>query len=111
MNCFEIRPIKVCDGKLRIYLIGHFLHNFIESTDEEEILHEFVKDLPYGKRTVFGIVTLLDPRRHIRDAVFKEKCGIPCMGLDEGEKLAMQYLIKGRYFANTGTYLHMCKYT
>jgi hypothetical protein len=66
-------------------------------------VREFVKFLPYKERTVFGFATLLDPRRHIKEAVFTEQCGIPCMGLDEGEKLALDYLIKGRYYSTTGT--------
>ena len=61
-----------------------------------------LKDLPYKEKTVFGYVTLFDPRRRIKETVFTEECGIPCMGLDEGEKLVLDYLISGRSYATTG---------
>ena len=63
----------------------------------------FMESLPYHERTVFGFVTLFDPRYCIRNEVYTEKDGISCMGLDAGENLAMDYLIKGRYYADTGT--------
>ena len=76
-----------------------------QTRDEAKIkkVSEFVKHLPYKEKTAFGIATLLDPRRHIKETVFTEQCGIPCMGLDEGEKLALDYLIKGRYYSSTDT--------
>ena len=61
-----------------------------------------LKDLPYKERTVFGNVTLFDPRRTIKQNVVTVECGIPCMGLDEGEKLVLDYLIEGRSYATTG---------
>ena len=63
----------------------------------------FMQSLPYKERTVFGFVTMFDPRKRIKDAVFQEKDGIPFMGLDEGGDLTLKYLIKGRYYADTGT--------
>ena len=63
----------------------------------------YLGTLPYKERLVFGFITLFDPRRQLREAVFTEKSGISCMGLDCGEKLALDYLVKGRYFASTGT--------
>ena len=61
-----------------------------------------LKNLPYKEKTVFGNVTLFDPRRTIKQTVVTEECGIPCMGLDEGEKLVLDYLIQGRSYATTG---------
>ena len=61
-----------------------------------------LEDLAYRDKTVFGYVTLFDPRRIIKQTVFTEEGGIPCMGLDEGEKLVLDYLISGRSYASTG---------
>ena len=80
-----------------------------ESKESKKLdkIREFVQSLPYKERTSFGFVTLLDPRRNINEAVFTEKSGIPCMGLDEGDRLVLDYLIKGRYYSTTGTgYIH-----
>ena len=62
----------------------------------------FLNSRPYKLRTSFGYVTLLDPRREIKNAVFKEEKGILHMGLDDGETLALQFLRKGCYYATTG---------
>ena len=62
----------------------------------------YFEKLPYKEKTVFGYVTLFDPRRVLKETVFTEQCGIPCMGLDEAEKIVLDYLIKGRYYACTG---------
>ena len=66
----------------------------------------FLKNRPYGILTSFGYVTLLDPRLKIKNTVFKEEKGIPHMGLNDGEDLAIEYLKKGCYYATTGM-LHM----
>ena len=62
----------------------------------------YLKKLPYKAKAVFGYATLFDPRRTIKNTVFQEERGIPCMGLDEAEKTVMDYLIKGRYYSSTG---------
>ena len=64
---------------------------------------KFFETMPYKEKTVFGYVTLFDPRRALKETVFTEQCGIPCMGLDEAEKITLDYLTKGRYYASTGT--------
>ncbi|XP_028403682.1 uncharacterized protein LOC114526311 [Dendronephthya gigantea] len=78
---------------------------------EEEKKHQyslaaigFLKQRPYGLYTSFGYVTLLDPRLKIKNAVFKEEKGILHMGLDDGETLALQYLVDGKYFSTTGLF-------
>ena len=63
----------------------------------------FLDNLPYKERTVFGYITLFDPRQRIKETVFTQQSGIPCMGLDAGEKVVLDYLVKGRYYATTGT--------
>ena len=68
---------------------------------------EYLQALPYKEKTSFGFVTLFDPREVLKNTVFKEECGIPCMGLDEAENVALDYLIKGRYYATTGITLHV----
>ena len=64
----------------------------------------FMESLPYNERTVFGFVTMFDPRQRIKEAVFQEKDGISFMGLEAGENLTLDYLIKGRYYADTGVW-------
>ena len=84
-----------------------------ENTPEEQRLADnldavgFLTHRPYKLRTSFGYVTLLDPRMLIKNAVFQEENGILHMGLDNGEKLALEYLKKGCYFATTGTVCHV----
>jgi hypothetical protein len=70
----------------------------------------FFEKLPYQERTAFGQAILFDPRRHIRETIFTEDSGIPCMGLDEGEKIVLDYLIRGRSYATTGTRFNMVYY-
>lgn len=68
---------------------------------------EFVSQLPYKSNFVFGFVTLIDPNEEIKNKVFKEHNGIQRMldgGLDNAENVVLDYLIKGRYFATTGTH-------
>ncbi|CAB4029632.1 Hypothetical predicted protein [Paramuricea clavata] len=65
-------------------------------------INPFFEKLPYLEKTAFGLAILFDPRRYIKEIVFTEDCGIPCMGLDEGEKIVLDYLIKGRSYATTG---------
>ena len=73
---------------------------------ELEEIASFMESLPYNERTVFGFVTMFDPRQHIKEAVFKEKDGISFMGLEDGENLTLDYLIKGRYYSHTGIKIH-----
>jgi hypothetical protein len=70
-------------------------------------INPFFGKLPYLERTAFGQAILFDPRRYIKETVFTEDCGIPCMGLDEGENIVLDYLIKGRSYATTGTRFNM----
>ena len=63
----------------------------------------YCRKLPYKEKTAFGYVTLFDPRQSLNQTVFQEESGIPFMGLDEAENVALDYLIKGRYYASTGT--------
>lgn len=67
----------------------------------------YPRELPYKEKTVFGYVTLFDPRQSLNQTVFQEENGIPFMGLDEAENVALDYLIKGRYYASTGITLHV----
>ena len=87
-------------------MITHVL-SYIEKDKKAEKkveeIAEFLETLPYKERTVFGFVSLFDPRLCIKDVVFTNKSGIPCMGVDAAEKIVLDYLLKGRYYANTGT--------
>jgi hypothetical protein len=75
-----------------------------EAESELKKISAFMDSLPYRERTVFGFATLFDPRLRIKDAAYSEKDGIECMGLDAAENITMEYLIKGRYYADTGSY-------
>ena len=67
-----------------------------------EIL-EFLRSRPYRADTAFGYTTLIDTRLQLRDTVFRKK-HIPGTGLDDGELLALDYLIEGRFYSSTGGY-------
>lgn len=58
--------------------------------------------LPYKEKFVFGYVTLIDPRLDIKKTVFQEIDGKKHQRLDEGEKVVLDYLIKGRHYGTTG---------
>ena len=81
----------------------------VEETGVEAIriqnISKFLEQRPYKEKTAFGFVTLLDPRQRIKETVFTERSKMACLGLDEGEKLALDYLIEGRYYSSTGTRL------
>ena len=82
-----------------------FIEEDINAEKKIKEIADFLETLPYKERTVFGFVTFFDPRRCIKDAVFTNDLGIPYMGIDAAEKVVMDYLLKGRYYADTGTIL------
>ncbi|XP_028408011.1 uncharacterized protein LOC114530616 [Dendronephthya gigantea] len=75
-----------------------------EDTSKTDLL-DFVSQLPYKDKFVFGFVTLFDPTEVIKNTVFKERNGaqrILDKGLDDAENVVLDYLNKGRYYATTG---------
>ena len=67
-------------------------------------IKEFLNELPYRFKTVFGYVTIIDTDETLRKTVFdREKKGaVPGAGLDDGGLLAMDYLREGRFYSSTG---------
>ena len=69
----------------------------------EEECKQVLGKMPYQENTVFGYITLVDPEKNIKDAIYGAPPHKDIAQLNEGEIMIMDKMIEGRFYAHTGT--------
>ena len=75
-----------------------------EGNKNEEECKQVLGNMPYQQNTVFGYVTLVDPEKKIKDAIYGAPPHINIPKLDIGEGPILDSMIEGRFYSHTGSF-------